>query len=717
MKTLITTCCLTILLLWVSVFAADADSYSYIAGATFDHVIDMAVAGDRVVVLSPGTLAILDASTPGPALARISSVSVDREFSEIAATRDLIAIASRGGTVELYSLGEASLLLSKRFVVTDSIIAMTLVADRLCLAQGFAGVRVFDLSDHVNPRVVQTLRDADYSAKVDFAGDLLFVLDALNGVVFYDMSGETYHRIAEIPADTPPSDISATDTGVAICFGTRRVESWHCSVLAGAVPDYAVELDFRASRIAGIRFGTRRFYASSESGDLASLNAQSGIVTDQVNLPYPVNDIEVFDPTNTYSLVALDRAGSLTAFTNELQNESSASYSGATAPTAICAGQKGLWVSTSNGLQTLDVDGTDLVVHNQIPGATVSTILTESGSHLFAGLSPAGKIWSFADNRGRWEPTGEIVTGLTLRKIFVKRGEGDEFVVVVVGAEGIKCYQSQLGVNFEPVCSLLVTPPISAADLAGDFLATTSENGDLALYTFADGRLSFSGLTGCARRPRDIVVTREGFVAVAHSRGIQIFEYLPSGGGLVEHNAPPAISSAFDLYYDEQNQELLVAVGPNPVRYLDFSDPAHTGTVFLVSGSQGTNQLAYRDGRLYCLSDGGIKEYARTRSPLDPSPHAPPFCMVSAFPNPFNAETELTIELNSDLRVPALLELSLVNVLGQTLARSEYSAPGHFVTVRLHEFVGGKNELASGVYFFVVTASGESVTRKLLLLK
>jgi hypothetical protein len=100
---------------------------------------------------------------------------------------------------------------------------------------------------------------------------------------------------------------------------------------------------------------------------------------------------------------------------------------------------------------------------------------------------------------------------------------------------------------------------------------------------------------------------------------------------------------------------------------------------------------------------------------VNASPDLPDrFTLYQNYPNPFNPETRIDFELPQSCRV----ELSVYNLLGRRvriLADGDYSAGSHTVTWDGSDDSG--SAVSSGVYFYRLTASGISETRKMLLMK
>jgi hypothetical protein len=84
------------------------------------------------------------------------------------------------------------------------------------------------------------------------------------------------------------------------------------------------------------------------------------------------------------------------------------------------------------------------------------------------------------------------------------------------------------------------------------------------------------------------------------------------------------------------------------------------------------------------------------------------------YPNPFNPETQIDYYLASG----GMVELSVYNVLGTKIKTlvSEYQASGSY-TVKWYGDSDAGEQVASGVYFYKLSAGQFSETKKMMLLK
>jgi hypothetical protein len=88
--------------------------------------------------------------------------------------------------------------------------------------------------------------------------------------------------------------------------------------------------------------------------------------------------------------------------------------------------------------------------------------------------------------------------------------------------------------------------------------------------------------------------------------------------------------------------------------------------------------------------------------------------LMPNYPNPFNPQTAIGFALPASAQV----ELTIYNMLGQqvvTLIHEEY--PAGFHQVIWNGMDSGGRGVASGVYLYRLTAAGNVMTRKMMLLK
>ncbi len=124
------------------------------------------------------------------------------------------------------------------------------------------------------------------------------------------------------------------------------------------------------------------------------------------------------------------------------------------------------------------------------------------------------------------------------------------------------------------------------------------------------------------------------------------------------------------------------------------------------------NKGGFSAGKLVA-GDIGYKTVTLGGKPQPISPTVDSF-ELQVSPNPFNPETTISLSLPAD----GELEVSVFNIRGQkvnTIARGQYAQGEHKLVWDGKD--ANNRSISSGVYFLRVTTAGQSVTRKLLLLK
>ena len=90
------------------------------------------------------------------------------------------------------------------------------------------------------------------------------------------------------------------------------------------------------------------------------------------------------------------------------------------------------------------------------------------------------------------------------------------------------------------------------------------------------------------------------------------------------------------------------------------------------------------------------------------------FDLAQNYPNPFNPVTTI----NFDLPVKAHTTLSVFNVLGQTVTTLiDEDLPAGFYNQEWNGTTDGGSKVASGIYFYRLSAGEKVMTKKMMLLK
>ena len=177
------------------------------------------------------------------------------------------------------------------------------------------------------------------------------------------------------------------------------------------------------------------------------------------------------------------------------------------------------------------------------------------------------------------------------------------------------------------------------------------------------------------------------------------------------------------------NGELLVTRGPRWVTFWDMSQQAedHSFWINALQDNERIYSLAFSDnGKLMAIggSDGTVYIYKWTggSAPTAPAKEvepAQPTALLSNYPNPFNPETWIPYQLSEAAEVTVTIHAS-DGKLVRTLELGQVPA-GVYSEKDRAAYWDGQNEqgepVASGVYFYTLTAGEFKATRKMVIRK
>ncbi|SYZ71993.1 putative Bacillopeptidase F [Candidatus Zixiibacteriota bacterium] len=208
------------------------------------------------------------------------------------------------------------------------------------------------------------------------------------------------------------------------------------------------------------------------------------------------------------------------------------------------------------------------------------------------------------------------------------------------------------------------------------------------------------------------------FDTLSHYRGIAILNQKGLSSLRIRHN--PATQPL--LYWSESDKFASLTGGiSTPGDYWgDYSEIISTGPFILGPGETDTAVFAILGAdNLSELKDFAIRAKNRYYNTTD-IPYADNNLLPSGFrleqnyPNPFNPATVISFSISKKCRV----KLSVYNILGEKLTDlidREMTAGNHQV-----EWDGTSrngSHLASGIYFYRLTADGTGITKKMMMLK
>jgi len=392
------------------------------------------------------------------------------------------------------------------------------------------------------------------------------------------------------------------------------------------------------------------------------------------------------------------------------------------------------WTAVNTGLIntnvfTLAVSGTNLFAGTFDGGVFISTdngsnwnaantgltdtyvcVLAVRGSNLFVGTWGGG-IFLSTDNGTNWT---EVNTGLTNTNVWSLAFSGTNLFAGTYG--GGVFLSTNNGTSWTEVNTGLTNTKVNALAVSGSNLFAGTYGGGVFLST--NNGTSWTavntGLTNTDVRALTIsgmnlfVGTNGGrvFIALESALPVELISFTGqlNGSGIVLNweTATEVNNYGFEVERRAEGSSAWAKVG--------FVSGAGT--------SNSSKNYIYQDVNLapgvyvYRIkqidNDGTFKYSASTQ--VDAGISARVFQLFNNYPNPFNPTTEIRFSVPET----GLTTLKIYNTLGQQVATlfSDIAQPGHYISVTFNA-----EKLASGVYFYRITAGDFTQVKKMLLVK
>ncbi len=259
--------------------------------------------------------------------------------------------------------------------------------------------------------------------------------------------------------------------------------------------------------------------------------------------------------------------------------------------------------------------------------------------------------------------------------------------------------------------------------------SNTSGLGAAIDYAISKGVLVVHAAGNSNNETADYLGTRTDVVNVAATDSSDLKASFSSYGTWVDVSAPGVdIASTYHNYSDATNDYYAVMSGTS------MATPMVAGVAALIKSQYPSYTWLDIHNRLQSTSDnidalnptyagklGAGRVNACRAIGGTPVPKEMPifsvpmqFALYQNYPNPFNPGTSISFYLPEHSRV----NLTVYNILGEkvkTLADGEFEAGSHAITWDGTSQAG--SGVASGIYFYKMTAGDKSVTKKMSLLK
>ncbi|SYZ72543.1 Peptidase S8 and S53 subtilisin kexin sedolisin (fragment) [Candidatus Zixiibacteriota bacterium] len=259
--------------------------------------------------------------------------------------------------------------------------------------------------------------------------------------------------------------------------------------------------------------------------------------------------------------------------------------------------------------------------------------------------------------------------------------------------------------------------------------SNTSGMGAAIDYAISKGVLVVHAAGNSNNETADYLGTRTDVVNVAATDSSDLKASFSSYGTWVDVSAPGVdIASTYHNYSDPTNDYYAVMSGTS------MATPMVAGVAALIKSQFPSYSWLDIHNRLESTADNidvlnptyagklgtgrvnACRAIGGTPAPKEMSLHSIPmeFALYQNYPNPFNPGTSISFYLPEHSKI----NLTVYNILGEkvkTLADGEFEAGSHAVTWDGTNQAGAG--VASGIYFYKMTAGDKSVTKKMSLLK
>ena len=171
-------------------------------------------------------------------------------------------------------------------------------------------------------------------------------------------------------------------------------------------------------------------------------------------------------------------------------------------------------------------------------------------------------------------------------------------------------------------------------------------------------------------------------------------------------NVNPKLISNYSLLH--HNSPCIDAGNPDAM-YNDPEDPFHTGYAMFPARGLIRNDMGAYGGPGAIDWYGSLGKTSFDNEELAISELIPSEIQIKNYPNPFNPQTTIQLELPKD----GLVSLKIYNVLGQevTTLVSDNLAAGNY------KYIWNASDFASGIYIYRLEANGLVLDKKMILMK
>lgn len=171
-------------------------------------------------------------------------------------------------------------------------------------------------------------------------------------------------------------------------------------------------------------------------------------------------------------------------------------------------------------------------------------------------------------------------------------------------------------------------------------------------------------------------------------------------------NVNPKLISNYSLLH---RNSLCIDAGNPDAMYNDPEDPFHTGYAMFPARGLIRNDMGAFGGPGAIDWYGFLGKTSFDDEELATSEIIPNEIQINNYPNPFNPQTTIQLELPTD----GFVNLKIYNVLGQEVA----TLVSDNLTAGSYKYIWNASDFASGIYVYRLEANGLVMDKKMILLK
>jgi hypothetical protein len=582
----------------------------------------------------------------------------------------------------------------------------------LYVSEWFDGVWRYRLNGLSSAAFADSSMKGILVSQLDISDDTLYVLDEYNGVLRYDLSGPGFGRFIDyLYVPFRVSSFEKYDSLFCLLLNSGGVYfgnfDEHGGAIVDSIPDIPTPLRAYQTDSLLVVLTQRQMFEIKRS-DFTNITT--------VDIPYNKIDGDLFASDSTQYLVLPGLEGGLSLFSLcDMEPPVQGLFRWGLIADMFIYDHRLFTSGTANPVDVWQIGDSARITHDYavLPYITSTNHMTHNGDSLVVEYPEYNKVGVILNSlnpdslslENAFSIGADPVRSLQLTRTRLHNFETlivdrPEYLDVFILADsGYVTYINQWNFIDRVVSSTVVDTFLYVA-LAKRTILVYAIRKDFTLKYLTDFGLSGTALS-----------------MYPHNNELYVFG--TDRMAVLDISDPPAIHSDTVIYVPfgvvnaQEYGGNLYGVSPDGISVFDLNG---TYPTLVQHGGVGGNLIAAGEGILAVSGGNGIYIYdisgdtsVTPASPGDGGSLPGPFTLAQNYPNPFNPTTIIQFSLSRKEDV----KLEIYNILGQIVAtpvNSNLSAGPHRIS-----FDG--SQLASGVYFYRLTAGTDTDTKKMMLVK